>query len=248
MSNDDEEFVAAERQSFATTHWSLVLAAGHDRGKDADDALTRLCATYWFPLYAYVRRRTADADQARDLIQEFFAVLLEKGLVADADPARGRFRSFLLTACKRFLINEWHKAHAAKRGGRHRRLVLDFDSGDARLSHLAVDRITPEQLYERQWALTLLDVVLEKLRAEFDAKEKKVEFDVLKQFLAGSPGPNAYAEAARTMTISEEAAKVAAHRLRKRYRELLRSEIAQTVAEPGDIDDEISALFAILSR
>ena len=152
------------KQDFATTHWSLVLAARVPDADGAGAALAQLCETYWYPLYTYVRRRVADVHEAQDFTQAFFAHLLEKQCIADADQQRGRFRSFLLTACKRFLINEWHKAHAEKRGGGLRPLPLDFDSAESKYSHVTIDARTAEQIYEQQWAVALLERTLEKLR------------------------------------------------------------------------------------
>jgi RNA polymerase sigma-70 factor (ECF subfamily) len=238
--------VAAGRSEFATTHWSLVLAATDRERPDASAALAQLCETYWYPLYVYVRRRVADVQEAQDFTQAFFERLIEQRPFETADPERGRFRAFLMTACKRFLINEWHKDRAAKRGGGRRALSLDFDSGESKLSLVAVEALTAEQLYEQQWAITLLEHVMEQLRAEYAAKQRLRHFEVLKPFLAGSPQRAGYAEAARTLGISETTAKVAAHRMRKRYRELLRAEIAQTVRQPEDVDDEIRDLFAVL--
>jgi RNA polymerase sigma factor (sigma-70 family) len=238
--------VAAGRREFATTHWSLVVAAADRERPDASAALAQLCDTYWYPLYVYVRRRVADVHEAQDFTQAFFERIIEQRPFETADPERGRFRTFLVTACKRFLINEWHKNRAAKRGGGRRALSLDFDSGESKLSLVAVNALTAEQLYEQQWAITLLERVMEQLRAEYAAKERLRHFEMLKPFLAGSPQRAGYAEAARTLGISETTAKVAAHRMRKRYRELLRAEIAQTVRRPEDVDDEIRDLFAVL--
>jgi RNA polymerase sigma-70 factor (ECF subfamily) len=187
-----------------------------------------------------------DVHEAQDFTQAFFERLLELRPFETVDPERGRFRAFLLTACKRFLINEWHKGRAAKRGGGRRALSLDFESGESKLSLVAVEALTAEQLYEQQWAITLLESVMEQLRAEYVTKERLRHFEMLKPFLAGSPQRAGYAEAARTLGISETTAKVAAHRMRKRYRELLRAEIAQTVRQPEDVDDEIRDLFAVL--
>jgi RNA polymerase sigma-70 factor (ECF subfamily) len=232
---------------FATTHWSLVLAAGEPGGRASNQALAELCELYWYPLYAYIRRRVDDVHEAQDITQAFFAHLLETDFVADADPARGRFRAFLLTACKRFLVNEWHKARAKKRGGGRRPLSLDFDSGESKLTLVAVDARTAEQVYEQQWALTLLERVMEQLRAEYAAKDRLRHFETLKPFMAGSPERFGYAEAARLLGISETTAKVAAHRLRRRYRDLLRAEIDRTVEHPSDVDDEIRDLFVVLN-
>ncbi|HUG89690.1 MAG TPA: sigma-70 family RNA polymerase sigma factor, partial [Planctomycetaceae bacterium] len=232
--------------SFATTHWSLVLAAREPDDSASRQALAELCQAYWYPIYAYVRRRVADVHEARDRTQAFFERLLEKGTLATADPARGRFRAFLLTACKRFLINEWHREHAARRGGECRTLSLDFDLGDSRYTLEPADTLSPERLFERQWAMTLLGRVLEKLREECEARDKLRQFEVLKQFLTGSERSDAYRAAADELGLTHGAVKVAAHRLRQRYRELLRSEIAQTVETADEVDEEIRSLFEIL--
>jgi RNA polymerase sigma factor (sigma-70 family) len=237
---------SARQDDFATTHWSVVLAAGDRSAAVARQALAELCESYWYPLYVYVRRRVEGVHEAQDLTQAFFEQLLERGTFEAADPARGRFRAFLLTACKRFLINEWHKDRAAKRGGGRRLLSLDFESGESKLSLVASDTRSPEQLYDEKWAITLLERVMDQLRAEYAAKLRLAHFDTLKNYLAGSPAGADYAQAARTIGISETNAKVAVHRMRKRYRELLRSEIAQTVERPEDIDEEIRDLFAVL--
>jgi RNA polymerase sigma-70 factor (ECF subfamily) len=233
---------------FATTHWSLVLAAGDRKNPDASDALARLCESYWYPLYVFVRRQVGDVHEAQDFTQAFFARLLEQRPFEAADPARGRFRAFLLTACKRFLINEWHKDRAAKCGGGRRPFSLDFDSGESKYSLVAIDPTTAEQLYDRQWAMILLERVMERLRSEYSAKDRLRHFETLKQFLAGSSQGASYAAAARALGISETNAKVAAHRMRQRYREMLRAEIAQTVQRSDEIDDEIRDLFVVLGR
>jgi RNA polymerase sigma-70 factor (ECF subfamily) len=231
---------------FQTTHWSLVLAAGRDSSPDSRRAMTQLCEAYWFPLYVYVRRRVGNVEDAQDLTQEFFARLLEQNVVAAADPERGRFRSFLLTSLKNFLANEWDKAQAKKRGGGQSPISLDFARADSRYDLDPADHETPERLYGRQWTLTLLEQVLGRLREEHAAAGKLMQFDVLKSFITGGKSAGGYGEAAKELGVTEAAAKAAAHRLRKRYRELLRSEIAQTVAEPDDVDDEIGWLFRSL--
>jgi RNA polymerase sigma-70 factor (ECF subfamily) len=231
---------------FATTHWSLVLAAGDQRNPGASDALARLCELYWYPLYAFVRRQVHDVHEAQDFTQAFFTRFLEQRPFAAADPDRGRFRAFLLTACKRFLINEWHRERAAKRGGGRQPLSLDFHSGESRFSLVAVDPRTAEQLFDQQWAVTLLERVMEQLREEFAAKDRLRHFETLRPYLTGAAERTGYAQAARALGISETTAKVAAHRMRERYRKLLRAEIAQTVQRPEDIDDEIRELFAVL--
>ena len=232
---------------FETTHWSLVLAAGRSSSPASTAALTSLCETYWYPLYAYVRRRVDTVDEARDLTQEFFANFIEKRYFATARPERGRFRAFLLTTFKHFLANEWDKARALKRGGGSSPISLDFDKGESRFHLEPQDDLTPERLYDRQWALTLLKRVLDTLRDEFVRDGKQQQFDHLKQFVSGRPPAGGYAEAAAGLGMSEGAAKVAAHRLRRLYRKLLREEISQTVSTPGEVDDEIRNLFTVFS-
>jgi DNA-directed RNA polymerase specialized sigma24 family protein len=232
---------------FHTTHWSVVLAAG--RESETDDsarALETLCQTYWYPLYAFVRRRVRDEHEAQDLTQAFFGRLLEKRTLADADPDRGRFRAFLLTACKRFLANEWHKEKAQKRGGGLRVLSLDFDAAAKRYSIEPSDSLTAEVLFEQQWAISLIDSVLARLRQEYVDRGCEEQFDHLKAFLSGMKTIS-YAAVAETMETTEGATKVAVHRLRTRYREMMRSEIAQTVDSPDEIEDEIRRLFEVMS-
>jgi RNA polymerase sigma-70 factor (ECF subfamily) len=232
---------------FAATRWSVVLAAGHRSSPDSQQALESLCRTYWFPLYVYVRRRVPNVYEAQDLTQEFFATLLEKNALEAADRERGRFRWFLLTAFKHFLADEWDKAKAQKRGGGCRTIPLNLESGECRYALEPVDDLSPERLYEKQWALTFLEHVLNRLRDEFVANGKEQQFQTLKPFLGGNHEPGSYENAARALGLSEAAAKVAAHRMRRRYREVLRAEIAETVAEPGEVDDEIRNLRATLS-
>ena len=231
---------------FDTTHWSVVLAAGHRSSPDSSEALATLCRAYWYPLYAYVRRRVQDVHEAQDLTQEFFTQLLEKNLLAVAHPERGRFRAFLLTAFRHFLVNEWEKAKAQKRGGGRAPIPLDFSSGEHGLTLEPTDELTPERLYDRQWAVTLLDHVMARLREEHVRAGKEKHFELLKVFLTGQTASVSYAQVAGELGISEGAATVAAHRLRRRYRELLRAEIAQTVAEPDEVEDEIRSLFTSL--
>ncbi|HIM29184.1 MAG TPA: sigma-70 family RNA polymerase sigma factor [Planctomycetes bacterium] len=236
----------AQRFDFQTTHWSLVLEAGLRSSPDSRQALARLCEAYWCPLYFYVRRRVGDSHKAEDLTQEFFTRLLDKDVVATANPYRGRFRSFLLTSLKNFLSNEWDKAKAQKRGGGRLLISLDFDKANSRLKFDAADNETPERLYERQWTMTLLELVMSRLRSESAAANKEEQFELLKSFITGGKSTSGYADVAARLQMSETAAKAAAHRLRNRYRQLLRQEIAQTVAGPDDVDDEIRRLFKSL--
>lgn len=212
----------------------------------ADQALAALCQRYWLPLYAFARRRVADIHDAQDLTQEFFARLLEKNVLASASPERGRFRCFLLTALKNFLANEWDRSQALKRGGAVEILSLNWDIGESRLNLEPSHDITPERLFDRQWTLTLLEHVILRLQAEFESDGRLRQFEVLKGTLTGERSEVAYADIAAELEISEESARQAAHRLRKRYREMLRAEVAQTVAEPGELEDEIQQLFQTL--
>ncbi|MCY2996348.1 MAG: sigma-70 family RNA polymerase sigma factor [Planctomycetota bacterium] len=229
---------------FQSTHWSLVLRAGHREDREA--ALAALCERYWYPLYAYVRRRVVDVNEAQDLTQEFFAWLLEKNALVHASRERGRFRSFLLTAVKNFLANQWDRTKARKRGGGIQRLSLDLDCGESRLHLEPSHDLTPERLFERQWVMTLLDLVMRRLLNEYESSGKADQFERLKGAMTGDRDRLPYAAVAAELGMSEEAARQAASRLRKRYRELLREEVAQTLAEPGDVDDEIRSFFEVL--
>lgn len=240
--------LVVRQSSFATTKWSVVLNAGSEDAAISSSALTTLFEIYWFPLYAYVRRRGIGSADAQDVVQGFFTRLLEKNTLADVTAERGRFRSFLLTAIKHFLANERERAHAQKRGGDQRQLSLDFQSGESRLSIDPLDSATPERIFERQWALTLLESVLGKLAAEYQQTGKDRHFAVLKKALAGSGERVGYTELGAQLGLSEGAARQAASRLRKRYREILREEVASTVAEPDEVDDEIRMLFQTLSE
>lgn len=232
---------------FVTTHWSVVLAAGRNDTTRARDALARLCQTYWHPLYAYVRRLGNSPPDAQDLTQEFFARLLAKNYLAEADESRGRFRSFLLAALKHFLANEWHKARAQKRGGGQIPISIDFGTAETSFHHEPADTLTPEKIYERRWALTLLEQVLQRLRQEYARTGREQLFEQLKPTLTEASRAVRYAEIAVRLNLSEGAVKVAVHRLRLRYREVLRAEIADTVASPGEVEDELRNLFAALS-
>lgn len=231
---------------FLSTQWSLVLDAGKRANHDGVDALTTLCQRYWYPLYAYVRRRTGDRTQSQDLTQEFFARMLEKGMLEAASPERGRFRSFLLVAMKNFLASQWEREQAIKRGGGKRVLSLDFDSGETRFSLEPAHGDTPERLFEKQWTLQLLELVMQRLQGEWAESGKSAQFEVLREFIAGPREGLSYAAAATALDMSEDAVRQAASRLRKRYRELLREEVAQTVANSADVDDELRSLLGSL--
>jgi RNA polymerase sigma-70 factor (ECF subfamily) len=224
-----------------------VVRAGRRGSDESERALTTLCETYWFPVYAFVRRHGHSSHDAQDLTQEFFVRLIEKNDLAAADRRRGRFRSFLLAAVQHFLSNRRDLARAKKRGGDRRFLSLDLDAGERRLAREPAHETTPEKLFERRWALTLLENVLGRLRDEFTAAGKQTLFARLKGTLAGEKAASNYADLAAEFDMTEGAIKVAVYRLRRRYRELLRDEIAQTVADPAEIDAEIRELFAALA-
>ncbi len=227
---------------FATTQWSLVLHAGQQSTPESAKALETLCSAYWFPLYAYARRRGYAADDASDLTQEFFLKLLEKQFLESADPERGRFRTFLLTIFQRFLLNERDRDHAIKRGGGLKPLVLDFASCEQLYAASLTDGQTAERIFERQWAMTLLNRVVEQLRAEYLEKNKLSLFENCRAFLVGSTNAGGYSTVAAALNMSEGALRVAVHRLRERYRELLRQEVSCTIEDGATIDDELNSL------
>ena len=234
---------------FLSTHWSVVLRAGQsDDDSDARDALAYLCQRYWVPLYLFVRKKGFVREVAEDLTQSFFARLIEKQVLGQAASSRGRFRSFLLASLQNFLANERDLAAARKRGGGRPILSLDVEAGESKLRLEPAHERTPESIFDRAWAVQLLELVVDRLRKEFADKGKAAEFDVLQPFLAGKPSDASYVRAAAEIGLSSAAVRQAAHRLRKRYRELLRAEVAQTVDGEDEIDDEIRGLFDALGR
>ena len=245
--SDPSDFAVPEAaRQFASTRWSLVVAAGQRELPESGEALATLCRLYWYPLYAYARRHLPRAEDAQDLTQEFFARLLERDYLRQADRRRGRFRSFLLTAFKHFLANEHERVSAQKRGGGRKLLPLDFDSGERRYQREPSHGATGEALYERGWALALLEQSLARLREELTAAGKGRLFENLRGTLTGADAPRPYAELAAELGMSAEAIKVAVHRLRRRYAELVRAEIAQTVTTPEEVEAELRDLFAAL--
>src|SRR5215467_1966551 len=238
--NDQTMHTLAGPSQFPTTRWSLVIAASDPKRKEVRSALASLCENYWYPLYAFLRRRGYPADQAQDLTQEFFIRLLEGRYLDRADPEKGRFRAFLLVSLKFFVSDEQDRNRAQKRGG-GALLTLEFSSGEERYQREPAHDETPERIFERRWALSVLDQVVEKLRTEFVRHGRPEHFDQLKVFLLGrSDAP--YAALALEMNISAGALKVAIHRLRKRYRELFRQEIADTVADPAEVESVLRFL------
>jgi len=232
---------------FTTTHWSVVLAAGQVTSARYREAIQTLCRTYWFPLYAYLRRQGYDTHQAQDYTQAFFTRLLEKDGLRLADPKRGKFRSFLLAALKHFLANESDRIRAQKRGAGREILSLDVEDAEGKYALEPVDQLSPERLFERSWALTVLERTMARLQAESASTNKQKLFEHLKVYLTAEKNSISYRDVAAKLDMTEGAVKVAVHRLRQRYRELLRDEIAQTVTTEDQIDEEIRDLFAALS-
>lgn len=231
---------------FESTHWSVVLAAASPPSSGASNALERLCASYWYPLYAYIRGRGVGPEDAHDLTQEFFARLIEKGFLKDVRPEKGKFRTFLLASVNHFLSNEWDRAKAQKRGGHLQFLPLDFAQAEERHVRGAAHTLSPEALFERAWAMAVLDSALSRLRDEYARAGKESQFDHLKGVLVLGEGGASYRELGGEIGLSEGAVKVAVHRLRRRYRDLLLEEIAQTLAESENTEEELRHLMAAL--
>src|SRR5262245_1189237 len=237
----------APAAGFATTHWTVIVAARDGDAAQARAALAELCHTYWYPVYAFVRRKGHHADFAQDLTQEFFARLLEKRFLGVVDRSKGKFRSFLLAACQHFLANQHDRARARKRGGGVAHLPLDLGDAERRYAHEPAHCLTPEKLFERRWAVTLLDGVLGRLQAEYDQVGKAALFEQLRGFLTQPAGAAPYRELSARLGLSEGALRVAVHRLRKRYRELLLEQIARTVQTPEQVAEEVRCLFEALA-
>jgi RNA polymerase sigma-70 factor (ECF subfamily) len=242
-SKGEQPTAGAQQHQFATTRWSLVAAAGQGSSEESRAALASLCESYWYPLYAYVRRRGHQPAEAQDLTQGFLTQLIEKGTIGAADRSRGRFRSFLLSSLGNYMAHQWRRDHAQKRGGWSSTISLDLEEGERRYHLEPVDLATPEKIYERRWAMTLLDKSVTALRSEYEQAGKLHLFDALKIYLGGDDSSVPYREIAEQLGSSEGAVKVAVHRLRQKCREALRREIAQTVASPSEIDGELRHLF-----
>ena len=248
MDSPNQPPEAAPPQFFATTHWSVVLRAGRESSRETQEALESLCRSYWYPLYAHARRLGWGPEDAQDLTQQFFARLLEHQYLQVADPERGRFRSFLLSSLDNFSKSEWRKQQAQKRGGGQWHISLDEqrDAETRFLAEPADPATTPDRAYEKRWAITMLERVLTRLRAEFSAAGRAEQFDALKVFVWGEPGAASQVDVAARLGITPNALGVAVHRLRRRFGELLREEIAQTVATPAEVDDELRHLIEVL--
>jgi RNA polymerase sigma factor (sigma-70 family) len=232
---------------FATTHWSVVLQAGQPGAPGYQQALETLCRGYWFPLYVYLRRHGYDSHQAEDYTQAFFCRVLEKQVLRSADSKRGRFRSFLLATLKNFLADERDRARAQKRGGGRKLLSIDFNEAENQYALEPAERLSPEKLFDKSWALTVLERTMACLKTELARKNKKELFDHLKIYLTAEKGSIPYRDKAAELNMTEAAVRTAVHRLRRHYRKSLRDEIAQTVATEDQIDEEIDDLFAALT-
>jgi RNA polymerase sigma-70 factor (ECF subfamily) len=245
--NDTPAAAAAGSPQFNTTHWSVVYQAGETQGPHVEAALDRLCRAYWYPLYAYVRRSGRSPEDAQDLTQEFFARFLEMKYVKVAAPERGRFRSFLLKSLQHFLINDWVRGQAQKRGGGHKLLSLDEEKAERAYLEEPAAQLAPESLYDKRWATTLLERALERLGEVYAAAGKRELFEQLKGLSLAEGSRDAYRQLAAELNLTEGAVKVAVHRLRHRFREIVRDEISQTVATPAEVDEELRCLMAAIS-
>jgi|ERR1022692_180772 RNA polymerase sigma-70 factor (ECF subfamily) len=245
---DDSNFADGKVNAFSTTHWSVVLGAGQDNLAAASVALERLCRIYWYPIYAFIRRRGSNQHDAEDLTQGFFAQLLEKETLKKADRQKGKFRTFMLAALTNFLNNEWDKQQTLKRGGKIQIISLDETKAEELYSREPIESLTPEGLFERRWALTLVQRVFAKLKQEYATANKLKLFEKLEHGLTREATQDVCAEWAAALAMSEGAVKVSLHRLRRRYGELLRGEIAHTVATPEELDEEIRHLCVFISN
>jgi RNA polymerase sigma factor (sigma-70 family) len=240
--------VTGKNPDFTTTNWSVVLEVGRTDYGRAAKALEELCVTYWYPVYAFIRRRGSDPHEAKDLTQAFFTHLLENETLKKVDRQKGKFRSFLLAAATNFLTNEWDKSQSLKRGGQHQIISLDDTEAEELYRLEPVTALTAENLYDRRWAFTLLNEVLARLQEEYFAANKEELFAKLQPRLVEEVSPGLYAAWAVALNMNEGAVRVAVHRFRRRFGELLRGEIARTVATPAEVDEEIRHLFAAIAN
>lgn len=233
--------------TFATTHWSVVFSAATAESSGQSAALERFCRSYWYPLYAHVRRRGYNPEDAQDLTQGFFARMLEKNSLAHADRSRGRFRTFLLASLDCFLNDHWDRSRCQKRGGGQKIISLDGAAAEERYRQEPLDTQDPATLFQRRWVAALMTSVLAQLESEYCETGRETTFRILKDYLTGDERESTYAELGVRLELSENAVKQAVHRLRRRYRQLFREEVARTVAEPGDVEDEMQQILAVLS-
>lgn len=245
MSAFESRSEALPPKHFATTHWSVVAAAGRDSTVESRQALETLCEFYWQPLYFFVRRRGHSVEEAEDLIQGFFLRLLEKGVVEKADRERGRFRTFLLTSLKNYLADEWDKRQTKKRGSGQAVLSLDFESVQHLYRPGSFQSLSPDMVFTRRWVVTMVERTLVRLRDAYKGAGREHLFERLKDRMNGDSNGASYQDLARDLDMTEGAARMAVHRMRQRFRDLLREEIAQTVAAPEEVDEEMRALFSV---
>jgi RNA polymerase sigma factor (sigma-70 family) len=241
-----ESSATPQPKVFATTHWSVVLAAKDGQTPESFAALEKLCRTYWYPLYAHIRRRGYSESEAQDLTQELFKRLLEKQFLSGLLREGGRFRSFLLTALQRFLVENWERSRAQKRGGGQPLISIDAQTAEDRYQLEPRDERTPETLYDYRWAMALLDQVLSRLELEFSESGKEELFDLLRTYMVEGAAEMSYAEGAERLGMTEDALRKAVQRLRNRYRELFRQEISQTLANPTEVEEELRYLQAVM--
>jgi RNA polymerase sigma factor (sigma-70 family) len=234
-------------RSFPTTRWSLILSSAADAGAQAQDALAELCRTYWYPAYSFIRARTASADDAQDLTQEFFLHFLNKRILRSANPAAGRFRSYLAGSLRHFLADQADRRNAQKRGGAAIMVSIDVARAEQRYARDLEYRETPDRIFDRQWAVTIVMQTCDQLRDLLVGEGRELWFDRLQNFLPGGSEPSSYATVAGELAMTEAAVKIAIHRLRRRYRDLLRANVSHTVADPTEVDDEIRFLLNSLS-
>lgn len=242
-SNDKPQSAPVGVADFRTTHWSLVLTAGEKTSARSAEALETLCRTYWYPLYAYIRRKGHSPEDAQDLVQGFFARLLRNKSFVGADREKSKFRTYLLGALNHFLADEWDKARAEKRGGGDTILSFDDENAERRYLQEPSSDLTPEKVFDRRWSMTLLDQALKRLREEFTAAGKVRHFELLKGFLTSEAAAGAYDGIAAELQTTPNTVAASVRRLRHRYRELVRAEVAQTVNSASEVDEELRALF-----
>ncbi len=245
--SEDESLLVGEGR-FAATHWSVVLAAASEDSQEAATALETLCRQYWYPLYAFVQRLGHAPADAEDIVQSFFSNLLEKRSLQHADPLRGRFRTFLLASLKHFMTNEWQRQRTAKRGGGVPAFSLDQLGPEELYAREIAHSLTPEQLYDRAWALSVLARVRARLRDDYARRGQAERFRLLESFLPGETSELTYAEAGRQLGLSEGGVKAEVHRLKRRYRSFLRAAVMPTVARLEDVDEELRELMGALSQ
>ena len=242
-----DKMAESHSRRFPTTSWTMVSAAGHHSSGSAD-ALSELCGAYWLPTYAFIRRRGYSPEESEDLCQAFFTRVLEHGTLGEARRERGKFRSFLLASATHFVANEWDRSRAQKRGGDCATLSFDFEAGEESYHREPYHQLTPEVLFERQWAVAVLDLVLARLREEHRRKGQTAQFDRLQGYLTGDREPGSYGEVARSLNLSDGAVRTAVHRLRRRYAELVREEVLLVVGDPDEVEGEIRFLLAALEQ